>query len=453
MPAKQSSGFNRLPGSETKGHLNTAASQRLIKWVVLGLFFFIYIPFLYHHAYQKAFISNGDFPSIYWGAKIAFVERRSPYVTGAFNEAESLLQQHCFPYLYPPSSLLMFYPLSLVSYEAAKLLMLVVNHLCILIFIYLFFFRIRALDLQPFSNGVIATLSVIYVLMYYPVVDNLLWGQVNLLALTLICLAWYALKHGANDLGIALPLSLAILLKTYPLLLLPLLIIKKKYRAVAGVLALLALYTFIAWLILPGSLWGDWLTNVLPSGGYGQTPFNLFLPVAPWNHSINGFGTFIQDRYPNILVLPTLAVTKALSYLLSAFVVSVTVGLSYCFSRKSRSKGEIDMEVSMFLLMMFLVAPLSWEHHLVYILPSALIAIYLLLLRTTQRTFRLLCVAALFVIAWEFPRDDMFFLNGALAFINPIKFYAVFAIWIFFALNVWGQMRDDSSSRYTVNST
>ncbi len=436
----------------TEGLLNTGVSRRLTKWVVPGLFIFLYVPFLYHHAYQKAFISNGDFPSIYWGAKIAFVDRRSPYVAGAFAEAESSLRQHCFPYLYPPTSLLMFYPFTLVSYQAAKLLMLVVSHLCILIFIYLFFFKIRPLNLQPISRALVSALSIIYVLMFYPVVDNLLWGQINLLVLTLICLAWYALKNGASELGIALPLSLAILLKTYPLLLLPLLIIKKKYRAVVLVLTLLAFYTLISWLVLPESLWGDWLANVLPSGGYGRVPFNLFLPVAPWNHSVNGFGTFIQDRYPEILWLPAQALTRPLSYLLSSFLFCGTVLLSYQFSRKSNGEGEIDLEFSIFLLMIFLVAPLSWEHHLVYVLPSALIGIHLLLFRTMRRTFRIIFVVALFVIAWEFPRDDMFFLKGALAFINPVKFYAVLAVWIFFALHVRGQARADSSSEYAVDS-
>jgi len=40
-----------------------------------------------------------------------------------------------------------------------------------------------------------------------------------LLVPSLIGLAWYALKHDASELGIALPLSLTILLKTYPLFL------------------------------------------------------------------------------------------------------------------------------------------------------------------------------------------------------------------------------------------
>lgn len=415
------------------------------KWVVVGLFVFIYIPFLYQHGYHKAFIGNGDFPSLYWGAKIAFQEQRSPYVNGVFTEAESQLKQRVFPYLYPPPSLLAFYPFSRLSYEAAKLSLLIISHACFAGFIYLFFFKITSLDSAPPFRGLIAVLSVVYLLAYYPVVDNFIWGQINLIVLVMVCLAWYALKKNRHALAVALPLSLAILLKTYPVLLLPLLFFRKRYRAVVWTLALIGLYTAVAWSVLPREVWGDWVTNVMPTGGYGQRPFNLFLPVAPWNHSINGFGTFLLSRYTRILWMRGDIAAKGLSYLLSASVMAVTLGLSYLSSRKGTAGKVFDIEVSLFLSMMFLVAPLSWEHHLVYVLPSALLSIYLLLSEVARRSVKILVVAALCVVAWDFPRDNMYFLTGIAAFANGIKFYAVFVIWLFFAAKLWERLREDSA--------
>ena len=413
-------------------------NNRSKKRIILSLIGLIYIVFLSQCAYKKNFIGDGDFPSFYWGAWLAFEEHRSPYVMGAFTEAESLLKQRVFPYLYPPPSLLAFYPFSLLSYEAAKLLLLITSYASILIFIYLFFFKIAALDSLPSMQGVVASSSIIYVLMYYPIIDNLNWGQINLIVLALLCLAWSALKRNGHPLSIALPLSLAILMKTYPVLLLPLLLIKKSYRAVVGVLLLLVVYAVIAWSVLPRSLWSDWLTNVWPSGGYGRAPFNLFLPVAPWNHSINGFGLFLQDLYAEILWMPSWLMTRPLSYLLSALVLTVTIGLSYLCSRRNEGENTLDIEVSLFLLMMFLVAPLSWEHHLVYILPSALIAIYLLLYDSTQLTVKVVIIASLLIIALNLQREDMYHMRKVLGFIIPIKFYAVFVIWIFFVIKIRG---------------
>ena len=415
-------------------------NNRSKKRIILSLIGLIYIVFLSQCAYKKNFIGDGDFPSFYWGALLAFAEHRSPYVTVAFTEAESLLKQRVFPYLYPPPSLLAFYPFSLISYEAAKSLLLITSYTSILIFIYLFFFKIAALDSLPSMRGVVASSSIIYVLMYYPIIDNLNWGQINLIVLALLCLAWSALKRNGHPLSIALPLSLAILMKTYPVLLLPLLLIKKSYRAVVGVLLLLVVYAVIAWSVLPQSLWSDWLTNVWPSGGYGRAPFNLFLPVAPWNHSINGFGLFLQDRYAEILWMPSWLMTRPLTYLLSAFVLMVTIGLSYLCSRRNKGENTLDIEVSLFLLMMFLVAPLSWEHHLVYILPSALIAIYLLLYDSTQPTVKVVLIASLLIIALNLQREDMYQMRKVLGFIIPIKFYAVFVIWIFFVIKILGPL-------------
>jgi hypothetical protein len=424
---------------------------RATRWAILGLFVFLYIPFLYQHGYQKIFIRHGDFPTIYSAAKLVFIEHRSPYVNGAFAEAEALFNQRVFPYLYPPTSLLLFYPFSLVSYDTAKWLLLAVNHFCILIFIYLFFSKIADRERRPPLPGLLAALSTVYVLMYYPIVDNLVWGQINLIVLALVCVAWYALKRDGHALSIALPLSLSILLKTYPILLLPLMMVKKRYHAVAAVLALLLLYALVAWSVLPRSLWADWFVNVLPSGGYGQAPFNLFLPVEPWNHSINGFGTFLQDRIPKILWMPSRMVTRPLTYLLSASVMVVTIGLSYLCTRKGRE--ALELEVSLFLLMMFLVAPLSWEHHLVYALPAALTAIYLLLSESTRRFVQLPVIASLFILAWDFPRDEMYFLKGILAIVNPIKFFAVFILWLFLVLKLWERIGNKVSFRPTAEGT
>jgi hypothetical protein len=129
------------------------------------------------------------------------------------------------------------------------------------------FLRIRPFDPPPGPRGLAAALMTVFVLNYYPVADNFAWGQINLIVLALVCFAWLALKRGGHALSIAVPLSLAILLKTYPVVLLPLLLIRKRYAAAGAVAGLLALYGLAAWLVLPAQLWGDWVRNVMPTGG------------------------------------------------------------------------------------------------------------------------------------------------------------------------------------------
>ncbi len=415
--------------------------EKLLKRALACLFVLLYVPYLYQQGYQRAFQSPGDFPTLYWGTKLAFEEGRSPYVEGAFVEVERRENRRIFPYLYPPPSLLAFYPLSVVNYDTAKVRLLIASHVSLLVILYLFFFRIRPFDPPPAGRGLAFALSIVFILSYYPIADNFAWGQINLIVLALVCFAWLALKRGGHALAVALPLSLAILLKTYPVLLLPLLVIRKRYAAAGAVLGLLALYALAAWAVLPESLWGDWVRNVLPTGGYGLRPFNLFLPVEPWNHSINGFMLFMQDRVPSLLGLPSRLLTRPLTYLLAGAVAAATVGLSFLSARRGLSAKTLDVEFALFLLMMFLIAPLSWEHHLVYALPAALFAADILLRGRVRGAAAAAVVAALFVLAWDFPRDDMYLIKGPLAFLNAIKFFAAFGLWVFLARETWEGLR------------
>ena len=424
------------------GEESKRVGGKTLKRAIVCLFVLLYVPYLYQQGYQRAGQSPGDFPTLYWGAKMVFEGGRSPYVDGAFDEVSEREQRRIFPYLYPPPSLLVFYPFSTTNYDAAKVRLLVVSHVCLLVILYLLFLRIRPFEPPEAWRGVAAVLMTVYVLNYYPVADNFVWGQINLIVLALVCLAWLAFKRRWHALAVAVPLSLAVLLKTYPLLLLPLLVIRRRYAAAVWTLALTALYGLVSWWVLPKGLWGDWLANVAPTGGYGLRPFNLpFIPVEPWNHSINGFMFFVQDRRPEVLGLPTHFITKPLTYLLAGAVGAATVGLAFLSERKGQGERTLDADVALFLLMMFLVAPLSWEHHLVYALPAALFAIDFLLKGKARPPAALGALAALFVLAWELPRDDWFQLQGVLGLSNALKFFAALGLWLFVAKRMWDDLR------------
>jgi hypothetical protein len=427
--------------------------DKTLKRALVCLFVLLYVPYLFQQGYRRAAQEPGDFPTLYWGAKMVFEEGRSPYVDGAFDAVVERERRRIFPYLYPPPSLLAFYPFSVVTYGAAKVLLLAVSHVCLLVILYLLFLRIKPFDPTAYGPGLAAALMTVYVLNYYPIADNFAWGQINLIVLALVLFAWLALKRGGHALSVALPLSLAVLLKTYPLLLLPLLVVRRRYAAAAWTLGLVALYGVVSWWVLPKGLWGDWLANVAPTGGYGLRPFNLpFIPVEPWNHSINGFMLFVQDRVPEVFGLPTHLITRPLTYLFAGAVGAATVGLALLSARRGRGERTLDADVSLFLLMTFLVAPLSWEHHLVYALPAALFAIHFLLKGPTRPATALGALAALFVVAWELPRDDWFHLQGMLALSNALKFFGALGLWLFVAKRMWDGLRENSRQETVVSS-
>jgi hypothetical protein len=408
-------------------------------------------------AYKLTRLST-DFPSFYWGAWVAFREHRSPYTATAFDGAEVAIKQRVFPYLYPPPSLLGFYPFALLPYSKARGIMVAVNVACVLYFLYLFLVKTVGFSLRQLATEWLPIGIVIYVLMNQGVIRTIDHGQINLIVLVLVCMTWYAAKRGAGAVAVALPLAVAIGFKTYPILLLPLLIFRRRYAAAAAVLGFLALFTAVAYGVLPREVWGDWVRNVLPTGGYGKVPFNLFSPAAGSNQSINGFTSRLflpNEFYPVAFPSPRMAALSAT--LLSGIVVLVTLGFCWWSARRQpdfapRPGGvgpahrieAIDVEWSLGLAMTFLVAPLSWHHHLVFVLPTVIIAVLLLIDRAGRTTASLpvwgpwvLLAAALTVI--RMPPEPAHYRRLWLL-LNSRSFYPVVIVWLFLLWSMWRNM-------------
>lgn len=419
-----------------------------LKKLILLLFIFLYIPFPFTYGYKYLAADNPDFPTYYWGARLTFEQHRSPYTVNALNDAMAVSGQDVPPYLYPPPSLVVFYPFSRLSYQTAKTMLLAISHICFLLFIYLLFTKILTIDAQlSLRSFIIAAFSMLYVFAYHPIIEVLNSGQIDLIVLVFLCLTWYALKRDSRALMIALPLSLAVLLKTYPILFIILLFTKRRYGAIFWVLVLLLLYCALAYAVLPQTVWRDWLTNVLPTGGYGNSPMNIFSPASASNQSFNGF--FSRMFFENGINSPLWRnpmLGRALAYLCSLSVFGVTIAISYLYSQKTADSRGIDLEFSLYLLMIYLVAPLSWEHHLVYILPSAVVAIHALLPKKVNRVPQWLMMASLFIVAWNLPILAITLRRGILMLLISVKLYAVVILWLAFVLQLRHLLRDSPSS-------
>ncbi len=128
--------------------------------------------------------------------------------------------------------------------------------------------------------------------------------------------------------------------------------------------------------------------------------------------------------------LPAFAkpVITALAVLLSA----VTVALSYLGSRTGTRNSSWDDQMSAFLILIFLIAPLAWDHHLVYILPALAVVIGRLLNGSLTGTWAACLTVAVFVIAWKIPIDLPSLHNGWWTLLASLKLYAAVLLWIYF---------------------
>lgn len=405
----------------------------------------MYVPFVYAYGYQLFAQGSIDFPSFYASSTITFNEKESPYSEEALTNVSVEIKQKVYPYLYPPPSLLAFYPLSLFTYEQGRTLLMVINHLCLAAFIYLFFFQILWADssstahiLSSAALPLAYLMPLVYVLTYKGIIVNFDHGQINLIVLVLLVVSWIAIKNNRAAWLIGLPLSLAVLLKTYPIVFVLFLVFKRKYRAIMWLIGLLGLYTIAAYLVLPPVVWRDWAVNVLPTGGYGETPFHLFSPASQGNQNINGFATrlFTENEFSEpLFASKTLA--RITAYLLSSLVILTTLGLSALRARQIEDGKSLDTEFSLYLLLMYLAAPLSWDHHQVYILPSILVGLHFVLTRAESWRAKLIVITSAFLIAWNLPLMWGGLRHGLLTLVIPLKFYAVVTLWGFLVFKMW----------------
>ncbi len=328
----------------------------------------LYVPFLVKHGWGYRNIPNDDFPSFYSASILAFHYNESPYEPEHLHTVLDDVEK-IYPYLYTPPNLIFFYPMSLFEYDTARRGLLLLNHLTILLMLIMFPLKFLRTASKRISLRLII-LSSVCLLMFDPVVSTLRHGQINLLLLTCIIAFWILSKTGFPVLA-SLFLASAIILKTYPLIILPMLIVSRKKRELFYTLIFLLIGITASLVFLPAVFWHEWLFKVMPTGGYTNAPPGLFSPAAIWNQNLNGF--FSRALTDNEWTDP-LFVNHALARLLTWLSASLVVVISlYATWKSSRSHNEsLDRTMIIAMPAMYLIAPLSWEHHLVLLLPSIL---------------------------------------------------------------------------------
>jgi hypothetical protein len=310
-----------------------------------------------------------DLPSFYTASLATFNLNLSPYAPATLNQL--MTGQQVFSYVYPPQSLLLFYPLSFLSYGQAQLLMLALNHV---MFLLITFMTIRILNLSLRKDSRKIALLVGYLLVFRPIMVTLWAGQVNLILLALL-LAFWMFARGNRPVLAGAMLALAIVLKAYPVLLLPFLLISRRQRETLATLGWLALITAVAAAIIPAAAWADWFFNVIPQGGYGRIPADLGSPSTIGNQSMAGFlaRLFTSDQWTNAIFPHAggIATARIVSYLATGALGLISLGV--VFKGRNRSpEAALRHTMMIGLPLIYLVAPISWDHHAVQLIPALL---------------------------------------------------------------------------------
>ncbi|MEJ7651683.1 MAG: glycosyltransferase 87 family protein [Nakamurella sp.] len=265
-------------------------------------------------------------------------------------------------FTYPPFAAVMLWPIGWLTFPALQIVMLTLIALCGTACVALVISRTAAIRGRPLAAAVLVATPLAFTL--EPWRQNLSLGQINLVlaALITVDLLWVSV-HRPRWTGIGIGLAMA--LKITPgVFLLPLLA-TRRWRALAVAIGSAAVATSLAALVLPAASWrffSDYLWDTTRVGDVSNIQ----------NQSVRGWAG---------RVIPDQQVATILWAVVSVFVVLLALGA--VIRTEARSAPVATLAVTG--LTGILVAPVSWMHHAVWVMPAlaCLVHRFLQIRRTT----------------------------------------------------------------------
>jgi len=270
------------------------------------------------------------------------------------------------PTPHPPTVAMLFLPLSLLGFEAAAALWLLLELVCL----------VAAVALLARATGarlsVAATVGVAAALLnWYPLWVEMALGQLTVPLLAIVAAAWLALRRSRWLLSGAL-VGFGLLVKPVLAPLLLLFVIRGRRRALASALLVVGGGYLAAGWVLGFATLGRYFTVVLPqvSHLYRASWRNISAPAVAWkaldgtSHGLDGLTSLPALLYAPRLAAGAAAVLPLVLALLGLWSVVAT--------------HSVDAALAVLVGVSVLVGPVSWPHYLVLLLvPAAVLTRWL----------------------------------------------------------------------------
>ena len=252
------------------------------------------------------------------------------------------------PYIYPPFMAVVMKPFTKLSFHSALNTWNALNvSLCVASLFILF-------DLTEVKMSLrLAIIVSVGMLSFYPLSADVFFGQIAGVSLFLLAGGLWLLTRRFTLLS-ATCFAIATMIKLTPLLMVPILIMHRRWRWLVG-------YLVAVFVLLAYSVWqASWLAhvqfwrNVLPSISSGA-PIAQNLSVVAWIQEC--FLGYVPFGHAPSSQLPAHAL--AFSRLIPSIIYVLTL---LCMFKKRRSQ-DLVRQLSVMILVMLLVSPISWAHH------------------------------------------------------------------------------------------
>lgn len=303
----------------------------------------------------KALLLPGypDFKVNYFGA-LHIIRRENPYLPD---------KNYFTDQVYPPLTMILFFPLTIFTPEIASKLWTIISILSILGSIYI---CCRIYKIRFFStiNLFLSTL----IFLAFPVKFTLGMGQVNNIILLLVTATLYFLNTKRNILAGVL-LANTLIIKFFPILLLPYLLFSKKWKLLITLLITLILLMIITLLFVPFSTTSYFYQHILS---------NL---LSSWK------GDYYNQALTGLLMRNIADPSLRESLRIIIPLILLSINFFVLLKKGERTQRKRNLEIASLVILNVLINNFSWQHHYVFLILPFLVITYTLRKFRTHKFF------------------------------------------------------------------
>ncbi|MEU6202273.1 glycosyltransferase family 87 protein [Micromonospora musae] len=292
-----------------------------------------------------------------------------------------------YGFTYPPFAALVMLPMAYLPWLAAIVVSVIAT---VAVTAVLFWWLIDPISVRAgWTRWFALAVALCLVAAYEPMRETVNFGQVNMLLLFLVAVDLLRLlPRGSRWAGVGIGLATAI--KLTPGIFIVYLLVTRRWRAAVTSMATAAAASLVAGALFPDASREFWTEALWNTGRVGELAF-----VS--NQSLRGVVARLDPEHPSTLAWLALALG--------------TLALWAWRSRRAAAAGDEASGLALTGAVMCLISPVTWVHHLVWLLPALILLVDDAMAapaRTHRR--RLLLVAALagyallssrIVWAWE----------------------------------------------------
>lgn len=308
-----------------------------------------------------------DFAVYYAAAKVMAADTELN-TNDIYNQSRfRILTKNIYPssgsyFLYPPQAAVLLLPLAWLPFSTAKLYWLISN-VVLLVTATLCWL----LTIQRNVRRNIWWLPLFAIAP--PVFSNIDTGQINIIVFVLFSVALTCLIFKRYPWLVGISLGLATMLKIFPIIFLPYLIIKKQYKAATGFAVISVLLTILSvfWFNLSG--WKIFLLQRLPAllnGDIGHSQTSISLYGALRTGIIADTYSYFGDRVHTVV----LAIDPV--YKFAVVIIGVSLAAYLWYKRRITTQNQYLLEYSMIMLYIILTSEIVHQHYIVWLIPTLL---------------------------------------------------------------------------------